>query len=237
MSDLFDTIKKIKSKFQTETVWYRGQSNIGWGITPSLFRNSLLESEKYMFEQYKRYAHKFFDKRQSDWEILFDMQHYGIPTRLLDWTESLGIALAFALFTDYKSENTDAALFMLDPVELNKLSSKNNIIRLPDDTTLDYRSIYLDHTSFMNLYPIAVMPNFSNDRILAQRGMFTIQGSMEVFREQYTYKIEIPKEAKREILEFLEFANINESYLFPDITGMVNHIVRTATKRTDILSY
>jgi hypothetical protein len=53
--------------------------------------------------------------RDSDWHYLFDMQHHYIPTRLLDWTTVLGVAIFFALLKDYG----DSAIFMLNPEALN----------------------------------------------------------------------------------------------------------------------
>ena len=46
------------------------------------------------------------------------MQHYGAPTRLLDWTESPLLALYFALKQNYGYY--DAAIWMLNPSALTK---------------------------------------------------------------------------------------------------------------------
>jgi hypothetical protein len=81
-------------------VWYRGHSRAYYKLVPSLLRNPIWAAkEQILFDEYERSASRLLDKRQNDWELLIDMQHYGIPTRLLDWTDVLGISLAFAYTT------------------------------------------------------------------------------------------------------------------------------------------
>lgn len=68
-------------------------------LVPSLLRHKQgVDKENVLFGEYERSARRFLERRTDDWELLVDMQHYGIPTRLLDWTGVLGIALAFALY-------------------------------------------------------------------------------------------------------------------------------------------
>lgn len=50
----------------------------------------------------------------EEWSTLFDMQHYEVPTRLLDWTTTLGVAIAFALM-DRDGTDGAAAIYVLDP--------------------------------------------------------------------------------------------------------------------------
>jgi FRG domain len=115
-------------------------------------------------------------KRNNDWELLVDMQHYGIPTRLMDWTDVLGVALAFALY-DSNNDHESSAIYILDPISLNKLSGLEEIKRAPNDPDFKYKSIYWHGRPFKALLPIAMDCGFHNDRIAAQKGNFTIHGA------------------------------------------------------------
>ncbi len=99
--------------------WFRGQGSSSWDLRPSLYRkkeNYKLERE--MVRDFKLRAATLLEFEPSnDLEWLFVMQHYGLPTRLLDWTESYLCALYFAT-VDYASKK-DAAVWILDPWSLN----------------------------------------------------------------------------------------------------------------------
>ena len=96
-NDFLEKVKQAESELgNPREIWYRGHSQESWKLNPSLHRYSDWESkEKELFSEFSQTASRLFDKRNNDWEILFDMQHYWIPTRLLDWTTVMGF--------DYKS--------------------------------------------------------------------------------------------------------------------------------------
>lgn len=80
-----------------QSVWYRGHSNSHYHLIPTIHRaQGLMAHEQAAFNEFHRTAARLFTPRDNDWETLFDMQHYGLPTRLLDWSKVLGVALAFA---------------------------------------------------------------------------------------------------------------------------------------------
>ena len=215
-------------------IWYRGHSQESWKLNPSLLRYSDWENkEKELFFEFSQTASRLFDKRNNEWEILFDMQHYWIPTRLLDWTTVMGVAIAFILHADYEGAE-NSCLYILDPRSLNQLSGRNEIISLPDDKKFDYKSIYWEHNPVKIEKPIAVRPHQQSARLLAQKGVFTVHGNLnDSFENSATdcyRKIVLPNEAKEEARIFLKWANLDEYTIYPDIVGMSQHIKRKILK-------
>lgn len=217
-------------------VWFRGQSHEDWRLTPGLVRaEDWKKKEKEFFMEFKNSAAPLFERRNSDWETLFDMQHYGIPTRLLDWTTVLGVALAFILHGDYEN-TTNSAVYVLDPLALNQLSGKDEIVNLPDDKNFAYDTIYWLNKPFRAEKPIAIKPPLQSDRIRAQKGVFTVHGNSDIenqFEDSASNcfkKVILPAAAKEEARNFLLWANLDEFTIYPDIVGMAEHIKRKVSK-------
>ncbi len=211
-------------------IWYRGHNDCRWDLTPSLPREPDWEQkERKLFFEFAHTASRLFEKRTSDWETLFDMQHYWIPTRLLDWTTVMGVAIAFILHGDYGNAD-DSALFVLDPLALNRLSGREEIINVPDDKSLDYRAIYWERRPIQIDRPLAIRPPQISDRIRAQKGTFTVFGTdratFEKAATECFRKVILPADAKKEAREFLKWANLDEYTIYPDIVGMAYHIKR-----------
>lgn len=209
--------------------WYRGHSNREWQLTPSLPREAEWEvKEKELFYEFTNTAAKLFEKRSNDWETLFDMQHYWIPTRLLDWTTVMGVAIAFILHSDY-ADDQDSALFVLDPIALNRLSGRD-VIAVPEDKSFDYKTIYWEKRPVQIERPLAIRPSQISDRLRAQKGTFTVFGtagaSFETAAANCFRKVILPSAAKQEAREFLKWANLDEYTIYPDIVGMARHIKR-----------
>lgn len=232
MSDWNEFLEEIKAAEDdlgnpTE-IWYRGQYDCSWTLQPSLPRFTDWEKkEKILFDEFKRLSVGVFQIRVNDWETLFDMQHYGIPTRLLDWTRVLGVALAFILHSDF-SNDKDSALYILNPLQLNRLSGKDEIINIPDNSKSDYKTIYWEHTPQKAERPLAIQPNYISDRLKAQSGCFTIfgteMGNFESTSSDCFRKVILKASAKEEARNFLKWANLNEFTIYPDIVGIANHI-------------
>ncbi|MDF7822255.1 FRG domain-containing protein [Runella sp. MFBS21] len=218
-----------------DTIWFRGHGNVNHYLLPSLLRfKNGLDKEQEIFYKFRRFADKIFVNKESEWETLFDMQHYGIPTRLLDWTETLGIALYFAAYNNqiYKVHG-NAAVYLLNPIKLNTKSGINKIYRLPyEENKYSYSKIYWEKTPMKANAPIAIEPIFRNDRILAQRGMFTVHHDdiapiEDVFPDSIK-KVILPGDAIESVQEFLKIANIDEFSVFPDLSGVAGFMNKTS---------
>ncbi len=212
-----------------DTVWYRGHTNTEYYLLSSLLRyENGTDKEQYLFDTFKKFSNRIFDRRKSDWETLFEMQHYGVPTRLLDWTETFGIALFFACGPYYR-DGVDAALYLLNPVELNRQSRVDRLYRIPDDEKeFIYKEIYWHNRPFAPRAPISVEPHFINDRMKAQRGMFTVDDdSIDPIEENFpsaVKKITLPSDAIPEAREFLSLANLNPLTVYPDQAGLADYL-------------
>jgi len=132
-------LESIKQHFQVKDwnrfkLWFRGQPKYNYDLVPPILRQgkdfeNILYWEYNMFREFTLLseAQPFYTK--STFEKLVLMQHYGVPTRLLDWSENLLVGLYFALYKKdlggYRfSEEDDSALFILDPISLNSQSEK-----------------------------------------------------------------------------------------------------------------
>lgn len=233
--ELLDCVKQAKKVLgNPEQLWFRGQSRAHYALLPSLLRTpDGAQKEQLLFQKFIQYSFRHFPRRTSDWETLFDMQHYGIPTRLIDWSENLGIATFFAV--NYRGQNArheDAAIYLLDAIALNGYSSLSSIPFVPEDQDFDYKKVYWHKKPFAPIYPIAIQPLFQNDRILAQKGMFTVHGDntdpIESLCPKAVKKIVVKPNAVVGAQEFLEVANIDARSVYPDMAGIADYVRQVA---------
>jgi len=125
-------------------IWYRGQPNAHWAPVPAVFRSNNGEyyDEKNILNDIRYRCNDQQIENRSDFDLLCQMQHYGLPTRTLDWTEGILIALFFAVEPHYRQyfdlehqnqdeiadrDAPDASLYVLNAYRLNH---NNSIIRL-----------------------------------------------------------------------------------------------------------
>ncbi len=232
--------------------WYRGCGKEDYELIPTLYRhptikdvNQLLDLEKKIISRFKQRSVPYLNRQLiNEWEYLFFMQHYRIPTRLLDWTEHPYIALFFALtsanFSLIKNEYTDnAAVWVLDPISWNRkvlkhISFREGILS-QEDQQLTGHSPMAD-ISMMMEEPLALYGTHNSPRIVAQRGVFCIFGkslnSMEYiyeikdFPQDSLIKLIIPKEHISSLLYSIISIGYTDSVIFPDLDGLANELKR-----------
>lgn len=124
-----------------DTLWFRGHAADSYVLLPSLIRSYFRKQQKCSLPQYQReLLESFLAKSRGTAELLntgvlrrdneqiediADMQHYGVPTNLLDWSEDVSVPLYFATAGH---PLRDAAIYVLHPYFYNFV--RNEIIKL-----------------------------------------------------------------------------------------------------------
>ena len=227
--------------------WFRGQQKANWPLKPKLYRHrkykeiKAIEAEDEIREEFIKRAPIFCENlpssspRRAEWEWYFMMQHFGVATRLLDWSEGALIALYFAARNNFGED--DAAVWMLDPYQLNRRVIGREWIIPPSATGVrndkwakrveKWLPIRFSRMRGLPLEPVAIEPTHVARRISSQHSCFTIHGTDELALEKLhnrqnscLVKIVIPGSKINDIKKDLRICGINEATIFPDLDGL-----------------
>ena len=252
--DQFASLIESLNSNKKDVFFYRGCGNHKYELLPSLYRHKekktiqeVIKLEQKILDRFKHRSIPYLSQpvlNEADWQYLFLMQHYGVPTRLLDWSENPYIALFFALtLADYnynkKKYKSDASFWILNATQWNKKVIDKDTY---DGEILTHSNILLKGYSPMiaceqlNKNPVAIYGEYNSQRIVAQRGAFTIFGSdlspmekvkrKEKFPNDILSKYLIKKDFIPELLNSLLVIGFTDSVIFPDLEGLSKEIKR-----------
>jgi len=234
-------------------LFFRGHSQDDWELLPSVLRGDPKYNEKEILLDFCNYADAHdisYDRIYEIDKLLGEMQHYGLPTRLLDWTVSPLVALYHACLPA-SDKSKDGMVYMFNPWKYTKKNVLDREKKLPNihqvqvlarallayDWEENVICQYLEKIfvsvekifdSKMNLeHPYPLVSPFSNARKLHQRGTFMVWGKSKGCLEQnpdYCTSVCVPHKHKSEILDKLNKLYINEYTVYPDFKGMADMV-------------
>ncbi len=210
----------------------RGQSK-DYPLLPSALRVDDSGNRKYskrvirsFLEQFKINSYQYMDtpwalKNEIEWMLY--AQHYGIPTKLMDFTTSHVISLLFAVEKSFQDDSEDdAVVYFLNPSALNhKTKEQSQIINISGDDTFSSEG----HDG-----PFVVQGRKINSRVNAQKGLFVIfqdddQALERNLDETILRKLVINGEDKKYILSSLYSMGISFTSIYPELNSVAKDIL------------
>lgn len=240
--DLTEALQDLWSTRSGEwtPLWFRGQRRRRPPL-PSLYVNDLAEYEEDIRDSFQRRAIQLapeLSRVVDPWEWYFLMQHYGAPTRLLDWSDGSLIALFFAVqpVRPYAlAPRQQAVVWVVDPVWLNSVAAALSSIASYD---WPHAAPYLpglfadeDERAPLPKMPLALDPPHVARRLSAQRAHFTVFGSdktafVRLAKRAHSKicQLVIPPQTILGLQRALETSGVTESTVYPDLNALSNEL-------------
>jgi len=222
---------------------FRGLSDSNYKLESRLARHGgdFRNLEKHLLRNFKKYAHRSVVEKDSIWNWLSVAQHYGLPTRLLDWTYSPLVAMHFAT-ADIDAFNVDGVIWAVNYVKTHNILPEKLSRKLEEEGA----NVFTVEMLFESIKSLTELEDLSSDpfilffeppsiddRIVNQFAFFSMSSDSRVVlnswledKMDFWRKIVIPAKLKWEIRDKLDQANITERVLFPGLDGLTKWLAR-----------
>jgi hypothetical protein len=213
--------------------FWRGHGDFNWALRPRVFRETHAEATlllQFMARGAQRTVNPPHFEDGIGWMILG--QHYGLPTRLLDWTRGPLTALYFAV-EDRKAQ-TDGCVWALDIGSLNLLTAGASKVITPNSPRVSKMvDAALGREVLEPIEKVYAMGAREIDlRMLVQQAQFTIHSDEDDLRDLSTSqsllrRFVIPADSKRSLRRVLWTLGISRASLFPDLAALAIELSST----------
>lgn len=243
---------QLKGKLNGVSVFYRGHANKEWSLTPGVYRSeAAIKREDYLVHDLIRHCPIDFQNCHSSFEKLVKMQHYELPTRLLDISMNPLVALYFAAAGEFNKDG-ELLIFLIKNEDLSNFDDEwvnilsrisflsNEIVNVGTDTN-KWKALITNLRNLQEPIPylnnandlakvLCVLPKLDNPRIIRQHGAFFLFGISDGEKDKMaalevaTITMRIPSAKKEEVLKQLDQLGINEKFCFPEIDKVAHYL-------------
>ncbi len=220
LTEYIELVETITTENSEKTILFRGQSQ-DFDLLPSIARRNskqdTTELEEEILSEFKRRSRLKIDSDFiDDWDWLIFAQHFGLKTRLLDWSSNPLVGIWFCC-SDKNDFDKDGVVYIFVVNNNHLLNRGKNESPFKRNTTRVYK------------------PHLNNERIIAQSGWFTAHGystkmnnfvklNRNTTLKPYLTKVVVPLDIKKDLIWKLNVLGINYERLFPDIEGICRQI-------------
>ena len=206
----FIDLHRLIERYDSRIVIYRGVKSVLYPLLPKIGRvvppdsiGSREKNEQEILRLFKERAFQYLDFiPRNDWDWLAVGQQYGLPTRLLDWTDNPLVACFFAI---------------------NEATEDDGVIYAYRNDS--YISVEEHPDPFRYKKVGKFVPRHLVQRITTQGGLFTVHPDpYEPFESADMEKIILPHEIHAELRSILNNYGVNQFSLFPSLDGLAAHI-------------
>jgi hypothetical protein len=227
---------------------FRGLSCKDYSLVTTLQRlhGHFSTLENHLLRNFRKYAHAKMMEQESIWYWLSLAQHYGLPTRLMDWTYSPFTAAHFAT-ANIDHYDKDGIIWAVNYVKAHELLPHT----LRDQLHMEGANVFTVEMladALPNLKDFDLLtesdimlffePPSLDERIINQFAFFSVMSSassrMELWLQKHPEvwrQIIIPSHLKWEIRDKLDQANVTERVLFPGLDGLSRWLKRHYSPR------
>jgi hypothetical protein len=221
---------------------FRGRNDADDDLSTSIMRlgGDAATLERHLLRNFRKYAGFDSVPVDSPWNWLALGQHHGLPTRLLDWTNSPYVALHFAT-SRTEDYDRDGVVWMVDyvhahelaPPELQQWLEREGADVFTTEMLESVASGLAELGALGDDFVIFVEPPSFDERIVNQYALFSLMSRPEASLDEWlrahpelVRRIVIPAELKWEVRDKLDQANVSERVLFPGLDGLTRALTR-----------
>lgn len=241
IDDLIEEIRKLKGIYGKQPIWFRGQEDSEWHLEPSIHRGELLKKENYVTNDFYIYVNQIESNAPAKdnyaaWMSL--MQHYGLPTRILDWSSSPLVACYFALEKNRENSN-NSCIWVLIPRKVNIQEGFGEFVYPIDAYTVQQMLLpaFKQNTILEDKFvdKIIACHSVKKDlRMYSQQSSFTVHNSQrkleDICDDETLFKFVIPYYCKEKMYESVNILGISTSFIYPDMEHVSRDIIKKYTK-------